>query len=586
MPTVVYESDQIFGNQDLIASGAYSTFTMHKVSGSFPSGGYRITRARATFQIRNAGWDTLTFYAGSINLGTEGASGTDGNRIATLKTGYDWPSFRQLRITGGDQGTQLAAGSYVTVTVDWAYTAGTIETDQMSVEAGESVSFTIGNFSQSNTYTLDVMIGDSSIHVVHPSAASFSVPALLEWCELIPTKRYVWLEYRLSTYTGDTVTGQSSVKVQYNVPVLGDNDKPSVTITNVTEAADRAVFGDLLVQEHCALQVEARADGVNGASILMYQLEIGSRQYGWFPDDDGDPVLRYFDAGNDQPARCRYIDSRGYYSAWTDCGTLTILPYAAPTIQGIDCDRADADGNEDAEGEYINCVCDYRFSYIGSCEPDVSVKIADENMGWTQIASGSYGSGYPLIALGNGTIRKEKQYTLLYEISDPFGNVARMTYEIPAGQIFLRMDARNKRVGFGTYPQQAEKTVEIQQDWSLYTHGQEIVDLIDSRIPEPEPIPEPEKAEHWHFGTATITSNPNTLATNTTQTYTASVTVPAGAEVHITGVALQFGTRVALWGYPAVSVSGTTATFSLTVRNDGANALYVAAHVYYAYKEP
>lgn len=254
-----------------------------------------------------------------------------------------------------------------------------------------------------------------------------------------------------------------------------------------------------------------------------------------------------------------------------------VHPYSRPRIQGAAAERCDADGAEELDGEYINTHVDFTYSEIGT--NTTTVKLEYQTFGasaWTTLLDGEHSTLDRYTAIGSGAFLRSNQYTLRYTVTDAAGESDSLEIMIPTGEIYMRLDMRNRRIGLGTYPVGPGKGIEIGDDWNLKVHGMEIVDLIDSRMVQPEP------AAELTFGSIAINS-PSTLATNTTQTYTGTITVPAGADVRITGCMLLYGSRIAFWGYPSVTVSGTTATFSISVRNDSSTATAVRCTIYYVY---
>ncbi len=136
MASVILTSGVVVGNQSLVTNGAYTSYDLSK-SGSFPAAGYRVASATLTCTLRNAVWDTITVKAADgTTLGSFGAVGTNGERTCALITGYDYASLTHVTLLGGGVGTQIAGGSYVTITVEWAYTTSALTLSAASVDAG------------------------------------------------------------------------------------------------------------------------------------------------------------------------------------------------------------------------------------------------------------------------------------------------------------------------------------------------------------------------------------------------------------------------------------------------------------------
>ena len=133
MASVILSSGVVVGNQSLVTNGAYTSYDLSK-SGSFPAAGYRVESATLTCTLRNAVWDTITVKAADgTTLGSFGAVGTNGERTCALITGYDYAGLTHVTLYGGGVGTQIAGGSYVKITVEWAYTTSTLTLSAASV---------------------------------------------------------------------------------------------------------------------------------------------------------------------------------------------------------------------------------------------------------------------------------------------------------------------------------------------------------------------------------------------------------------------------------------------------------------------
>ncbi|MCQ2300033.1 MAG: DUF859 domain-containing protein [Bacteroidales bacterium] len=581
MMTVGFVSPVMVGHQEILSNGAYTTFQMTK-SGSFPSTQISVKSVTMTINLRNAGWDTINVYAGSTLVGSMNAAGEDGIRTLQLSTGYNWKKLSTIKICGGDQGTQLESGSYVTVSVAYDYVAATVLLDKNDVYAGQYVSVSMGNVSDGHTYRLDILHGDTVIkseamagNAQMQEALFIQVP--VAWCNYIPDAEQGTFVFRLSTYTGSTLSGTSEASLTVRVPLLAG----PVAIPSYSIALNEPVLGLQYVQGMSQLRLDMSARGAYGASIRAFDIVFGSYHViVEAAENEAELVLECDQAGM-IPLQVRSIDSRGRTSGAAE-HTVNVAPYTDPTIQSVTCERCDADGNADPEGQRMTVQVGYQYAEIGTNSAVMSI-VAFEYGSSTGVTlyTGEAMSGTVIGPMGAGNLDKTKQYAIRVTVTDGLDHEAMAIAQLPAGEVFIRMDAEHKRIGFGTYPQMTGKGVEFAEDWELKTHGREIIDLIDSRIPEPVQPPEP---EHWHFGSVNIDSA-GTLATNTTQSYSASVEVPEGAEVQIIGQSILYGSRIAFWGRTGLSVDGTTATFTITVRNDGGNATSVRATIYYCYKE-
>lgn len=125
---------------------------------------------------------------GRYDPGRFGAVGTNGERTCALITGYDYASLTNVTLYGGGVGTQIAGGSYVTITVEWAYTTSALTLSAASVEAGGTVTASIGAYDV--TFSHQVMLEFGTKTQTWDVAAGVTAQAVtvpVGWLDQIPT---------------------------------------------------------------------------------------------------------------------------------------------------------------------------------------------------------------------------------------------------------------------------------------------------------------------------------------------------------------------------------------------------------------
>ena len=188
MASVILSSGVVVGNQSLVTNGAYTSYDLTK-SGSFPAAGYRVASATLTCTLRNAVWDTITVKAADgTTLGSFGAVGTNGERTCALITGYDYASLTHVTLYGGGVGTQIAGGSYVTITVEWAYTTSALTLSAASVDAGGPVTASIGAYDPAFSHQVRLEFGTKAqTWDVAAGVTAQAVTVPVGWLDQIPT---------------------------------------------------------------------------------------------------------------------------------------------------------------------------------------------------------------------------------------------------------------------------------------------------------------------------------------------------------------------------------------------------------------
>ena len=176
-------------------------------------------------------------------------------------------------------------------------------------------------------------------------------------------------------------------------------------------------------------------------------------------------------------------DSRGQSSSASV--TLYVADYNLPTITDYSCFRCDpttlapdptsvtggakmnysafntADGNSiTAATISIYQNGDYHPMHTGTAQPNTVY---------------SYGSTTAGTALDQGT-----RYSVRFSVTDALNGTTTVTSMIDTAYVFMRWDKTLNSFGFGSYPlaSNGQNQVYMNPSWNLYTHGQEIIDLI------------------------------------------------------------------------------------------------------------
>ncbi len=219
MASVILSSGVVVGNQSLVTNGAYTSYDLSK-SGNFPAAGYRVASATLRCTLRNAVWDTITVKAADgTTLGSFGAVGTNGERTCALITGYDYASLTHVTLLGGGVGTQIAGGSYVTITVEWAYTTSALTLSAASVDAGGSVTASIGAYDPAFSHQVRLEFGTKAqTWDVAAGVTAQAVTVPVGWLDQIPTAQSGPARVTLITYSAGVYVGAVAASLTVTVP--------------------------------------------------------------------------------------------------------------------------------------------------------------------------------------------------------------------------------------------------------------------------------------------------------------------------------------------------------------------------------
>ena len=347
MASVVLTSGVVVGNQSLVTNGAYTSYDLTK-SGSFPAAGYRVASATLRCTLRNAVWDTITVKAADgTTLGSFGAVGTNGERTCALITGYDYASLTHVTLYGGGVGTQIAGGSYVTITVEWAYTTSALTLSAASVDAGGTVTASIGAYDPAFSHQVRLEFGTKAqTWDVAAGVTAQAVDVPVAWLDQIPTARSGPARVTLITYSAGVYVGAVAASLTVTVPAsaaptFSASCAPLLTVGGTTYPS----MGDgVYVQSKsgCTAKITGAA-AQYGATVTGYNIRGGG-----YSGTSATLQTGLLGGSGTVPFVFRVTDSRGMYTEKTV--NLTVLAYTAPQVSSLTGWRVDSGGGSRARG--------------------------------------------------------------------------------------------------------------------------------------------------------------------------------------------------------------------------------------------
>lgn len=485
MGVVIFSSGVVVGHQSLVPNGAYTSYTMTRTSGALPSAGYRIVSAVLTCTLRNAQWDTITAKSGSVTLGSFDAAGTSGERTCALSDTFGWANFTSLTLYGGGAGTQIASGSYVVVEVTWEYTTSTLALNKTSVDAGGSVTATIGYHDAAFTHKLILTFGSRSQTFSLAAATgsyTFSVPE--SWLDQIPKAVSGSASVTLQTLSGGSVIGEDPKTLTITcaasvIPSFSVACEPLLTVGGKTYPSMGA---GVYVQTKSGVKasVTNSAAGI-GANIASVSISVGSYTgSGFSKTGAGDLTLDSSllpDSGS-LTVHFSITDTRGMETE--NSITITVSAYAEPYASSFSAWRSTADGTVAPMGVIGSYSLAWSYSNMGqanTCTAALSIRAADQ-ADWATVSSPAASGSSGLIKSdgANVALLTTKAYILRLALTDAYGTVS-VTSEIPSARFAMHFSPDGTSVAFGAACQR-EGAVEIADDRTLWTHGKEILDLM------------------------------------------------------------------------------------------------------------
>ena len=226
-----------------------------------------------------------------------------------------------------------------------------IDLDTIPADGTSLVIATATKKATSFTDVLTVTLGDYSQEV--ESGVAFSIPET--WNNAISgTSAKATVE--VETFSGDDSIGTKTVELTITVP---DSVVPIITGIDVSEAVAKVTeaFGNIYVQNLSQLNISINASGVYGSTIRSYSTSFNGVSY--IAQAFTSNVILGF---GDLVIKTTVVDSRGRTATYEK--TVTIAEYSVPVITAMRYINCDAEGTENANGEYTKVIISYKVSSV------------------------------------------------------------------------------------------------------------------------------------------------------------------------------------------------------------------------------
>lgn len=316
-------------------------------------------------------------------------------------------------------------------------------------------------YSSRLTCTVTWAIGTQS-HTVTVSKgatqASYTVPVSWSNQETTSLSGDITVTIVSKDENGDT-TGTATWTVGMNIPSY--TISASGTITKIDD------FHDLLVQGASKVTLAVTASSSYGATITSYEWSGCKYVAGKTTASVTTTVL---DESGEFRAYCRITDSRKRTE--TVQLNFNVTAYRKPQILNLSAFRSDSTGTADPAGESLAIIADYTWTDLGVNSLTATADLMPDNGTWETLGTG-FASG-ELVVYKVGQLSRTQKYTVRVFIDDEL-SVETMDVRITVGETYMFWGSDS--FGLGAYPL-ANHQLYIGDDWTVYMHGKEILDLI------------------------------------------------------------------------------------------------------------
>jgi len=260
--------------------------------------------------------------------------------------------------------------------------------------------------------------------------------------------------------------GSTTVEALLTIP-NDSTTRPTLTVaTDANQDSVATASGEDWLQNHTTLLITPTAAAQAGASLAAIRITTPDGAATGTSGTETDILIR---TAGSYPVTVTATDSRGYSSTWTQ--TLTVTACGAPAITAITAERCDQDGTPNDEGTYASIQASAIVTAIADVDSwTYTLRRAGSS---AVIESGTLTDGAGIIG---GSLSPEASYTVNVTVEDTLGQTAGAAAEIGSAIYTIHRMAGGKGVAFGKVSELYG--VEVNHDWPLYTHGQEILELM------------------------------------------------------------------------------------------------------------
>ncbi len=458
--------------------------------------------------------------------------------------------------------------------------------------APSTVSASNGTFGSAIPITITKAVSGALTHTVTVSCAGRTetlqtqgsalnlswVPDTATYAALITSANSAAATITCTTYYGSTSMGTSTKSITVSfaanslAPVVSSGWAAASYYNTGTAAASITEY----VQGYSKAQVTFDASKIScqyGATISGYSISCEG------VTDSASPYRTGTLAGTSASIVCTVTDSRGQSAAETL--SVSLRPYAKPTLTQLAILRSDSSGTEDEDGAYITARAAANFSPLNG-QNSYAMKLYIKPVSGSWAERGSMTSG---AALTVGTYSADTTYDVRIVLTDALANTAQYEQRLPARAWAMKFRPDGNGVAFGKAAEH-DKALEIPADWEIYRGTGPIVFPVAQGGTGATTA----EAAKVNLGLGSLELRSFNIAANASR----DITIPASTHGFIVTAGGGYNNK-GIWVYNSTtsgaitlsaigtapsSVTIATATSEITITNNTTVYLYVAVFSY------
>ena len=391
-----------------------------------------------------------TDYSTSINYGGSGTTTTVlATKTVTVSHNSNGTGTCNLSGTFVMNGTYRGY-SVGTMTVSSTITLPTIPrasglTVPTSINTGSALSGTVSPSSTSFNHKVELKIGSTVKQTITLATGTntFSVTIPHSW---IPNSTSATISVVLSTYSGTTFIASTTKNVTANVPA---SVVPSVSAFTATSSVTSGTFANLYVQGKTTAKLTATATAGDGSSISSYTYSGSGINTTVTTNTVTTSTLQ---ATGTQTYTVSVKDARGRTASKTV--SITVYPYAAPSIGPVSVQRCDASGNLTESGTYAKYTVNSAYSTVNSKNTRTVTVAHSSNNGTSYSAETTLQAATDTASTktgvyGDGAFAIASAYVLRFTIKDTYGATKTITAPLQSAARPINIRSNGKGVSIG-----------------------------------------------------------------------------------------------------------------------------------------
>lgn len=282
---------------------------------------------------------------------------------------------------------------------------------------------------------------------------------------------------KYTTQIGDATYKELTLRIPNNT-----NTQPTatMTLTPVNPSSLHTDFSSLYIAGMTKLDADfTNEEGKYGASIVSYSMSVDGKSYG------GEPFTSdYLTTTGNLTVTGIVTNSRQFSRKYTK--SITVLPYAAPTLlpmsneNEIICARCDANGEPTESGTYLKikakrsyskvvsdgvqknfCQIRYRYQPEGGTYSSWETILADNALNTDEVDT---------VPLLGGTLSATTSYRVQVGVIDKIGGSYNLTFRISTEKVYMHRAGSKNSLGIGKYAED-ENVVDVAQDITAIFRG-------------------------------------------------------------------------------------------------------------------